>query len=71
MIQAPPAKLVRVPLLFVLALFMGLWRGELLGLKWDDIDWIEKTLEVRRNLQCAGPVSRSSLSGPERSHNFD
>jgi hypothetical protein len=28
--------------LFVLALFMGLRCGELLGPKWDDIDWIER-----------------------------
>ncbi|MGC4940497.1 tyrosine-type recombinase/integrase [Kribbella sp. DT2] len=45
------AKPTRLYALFVLALFMGLRRGELLGLKWDDIDWVEKTLDVRRTLQ--------------------
>ncbi|GAA1534515.1 site-specific integrase [Kribbella lupini] len=45
------AKETRLYALFVLALFMGLRRGELLGLKWDDIDWVEKTVEIRRTLQ--------------------
>ncbi|WP_112248081.1 tyrosine-type recombinase/integrase [Kribbella monticola] len=45
------AKPTRLHALFVLALFMGLRRGELLGLKWEDIDWAEKTLTVRRTLQ--------------------
>jgi hypothetical protein len=40
------AKPTRLYVLFVLALFMGCGAGELLGLKWDDIDWIEKTLDV-------------------------
>ncbi|GAB2565135.1 tyrosine-type recombinase/integrase [Kribbella endophytica] len=45
------AKPTRLYALFVLALFMGLRRGELLGLKWEDIDWAEKTVEIRRTLQ--------------------
>jgi integrase len=35
------AKATRLYALFVLALFLGLRRGELLGLKWEDIDFAE------------------------------
>jgi integrase len=45
------AKPTRLYALFVMALFMGLRRGELLGLKWEDIDWAESTVEIRRTLQ--------------------
>jgi integrase len=45
------AKATRLSALFVLALFLGLRRGELLGLKWEDIDFIENTVEIRRTLQ--------------------
>jgi integrase len=45
------AKPTRLYALFVLALFLGLRRGELLGLKWEDIDWAENTVQVRRTLQ--------------------
>jgi integrase len=52
----------------VLAVTTGLRRGELLALKWEDIDWDAKTLTVRRSLeQTAGaplrlkePKTRSS-----------
>jgi len=36
--------------LFVLALHTGMRRGELLGLKWQDINFVEGTLQVRRIL---------------------
>ncbi|MFL5626621.1 MAG: tyrosine-type recombinase/integrase [Ktedonobacteraceae bacterium] len=36
--------------LFVLALATGMRRGELLGLKWQDINFVEGTLQVRRVL---------------------
>lgn len=36
--------------LFVLALATGMRRGELLGLKWQDVNFIEGTLQVRRIL---------------------
>lgn len=39
---------------FAVALYAGLRRGELLGLKWDDVDLDQKTLTVRGNLQYAG-----------------
>lgn len=53
------AKPTRLYALFVLALFMGLRRGELLGLKWDDIDWTEKTVTVQRTLQRVNGALRA------------
>ncbi|MGW1343995.1 tyrosine-type recombinase/integrase [Kribbella sp. NPDC002412] len=45
------AKPTRLHALFVLALYLGLRRGEMLGLRWHDIDWAENTLQIRRTLQ--------------------
>ncbi|TDU89169.1 site-specific recombinase XerD [Kribbella voronezhensis] len=53
------AKTTRLYALFALALFMGLRRGELLGLQWHDIDWAEKTVEIRRTLQRVDGVLRA------------
>lgn len=36
--------------LFLMALFLGMRRGELLGLKWADIDFNEATLHIQRTL---------------------
>jgi integrase len=41
----------RLKALYTLALYLGLRRGELLGLRWEDIDLEHEFLEVRRNLQ--------------------
>jgi integrase len=53
----------RLEALYVLAVTIGLRQGELLGLKWDDIDLEIETLQVRRTLTTAkgGPV----LSAPK------
>ena len=53
----------RLAALYVLAVTTGLRQGELLGLKWDDIDLEVGTLQVRRTLTTAkgGPV----LSAPK------
>jgi integrase len=40
---------------YYLALATGMRRGELLGLKWQDVDWINHRLLVRR--QCCNPKS--------------
>ncbi|WP_344114481.1 site-specific integrase [Kribbella alba] len=37
----------------------GAPRGELLGLKWEDIDWADKTVEIRRTLQRVDGVLRA------------
>jgi integrase len=57
------AKGERLEALYVLAVTTGLRQGELLGLKWDDIDKEAGTLSVRRTLTTAkgGPV----LSAPK------
>jgi integrase len=57
------AKGDRLEALYVLAVTTGLRQGELLGLKWDDIDLEVGTLQVRRTLTIAkgGPV----LSAPK------
>ena len=48
----------RLEALYVLAVHTGLRQGELLGLKWDDVDLEAGTLQVRRTLTTAkgGPV---------------
>jgi integrase len=57
------AKGDRLEALYALAITTGLRQGELLGLKWDDIDLDVGTLQVRRTLTTAkgGPV----LSAPK------
>jgi integrase len=57
------AKWDRLEALYVLAVTTGLRQGELLGLKWDDVDMEAGTLQVRRTLTTAkgGPV----LSAPK------
>jgi integrase len=47
------AKGDRLEALYVLAVTAGLRQGELLGLKWDDIDLEVGTLHVRRTLTTA------------------
>lgn len=44
----------RLEALFVLALVMGLRRGEVLGLTWNDVDLDARTLHVRRSVQRVG-----------------
>ena len=57
------AKEDRLEALYVLAVTTGLRQGELLGLKWEDVDMEAGTLQVRRALTTAkgGPV----LSAPK------
>jgi integrase len=45
------AEMTRYRALFHLALHTGMREGELLGLKWDDLDWVTRQLHVKRQLQ--------------------
>src|SRR5215204_373350 len=44
----------RLEALYVLAVHTGMRRGELLGLKWPDVDWVNATVRVRRTLTRKG-----------------
>ncbi|CAN5714430.1 site-specific integrase [soil metagenome] len=60
----------RLEALYVLAVHTGLRQGELLGLKWDDVDLEEGSLQVRRTLSITknGPVfTAPKTSGSRRS----
>ena len=60
----------RLEALYVLAVHTGLRQGELLGLRWEDVDLDEGTLQVRRTLTTAkgGPVlSAPKTKGSKRS----
>jgi len=60
----------RLEALYVLAIHTGLRQGELLGLKWDDVDLEDGSLQVRRTLTMTkdGPVFTSpKTTGSRRS----
>jgi integrase len=60
----------RLTALYVLAIHTGLRQGELLGLKWDDVDLEDGSLQVRRTLAITknGPVLTSpKTTGSRRS----
>jgi integrase len=45
--------------LFYLAITTGMRRGELLGLKWEDLDWLKGTVKVDRQAsRCAGAEAK-------------
>jgi integrase len=48
----------RLAALYVLALYLGLRRGELLGLRWEDVELDEAKLEVVQTLQRVGGALR-------------
>jgi integrase len=43
--------------LFYLAITTGMRRGELLGLKWDDVDWIKQTIKVDRQVSSTSKTT--------------
>jgi integrase len=47
--------------LYVLAIHTGLRQGELLGLKWTDIDFTSGKLSVQRSLDADGTLQTDSL----------
>jgi integrase len=58
----------RLEVLYVLAIHTGLRQGELLGLKWDDVDLDDGSLQVRRTLAItkSGPVFTSPKTTSSR-----
>ena len=70
------AKGDRLEALYVLAVTTGLRQGELLGLKWDDVDLEAGTLRVRRTLttakggpQLTAPKTKGSRRTVKLTHN--
>jgi integrase len=58
----------RLEALYVLAIHTGLRQGEILGLKWDDVDLEDGSLQVRRTLAItkSGPVFTSPKTTSSR-----
>lgn len=61
------ARSDRLYALYVLALYLGLRRGELLGLRWEDLDLSGGVLEVRRTLQRVEGELRAVIPKTRRS----
>lgn len=61
------AKGDRLEALYVVAIHCGLRRGEILGLKWSDIDLDRKTLRVNRQIQRMRDGSGFGFSAPKNS----
>jgi integrase len=55
----------RLEALYVLAVHTGMRRGELLGLKWEDVDLEGQTVRVRRTLTRTGNGRRLALGEPK------
>jgi integrase len=53
--------------LYVLAIHTGLRQGELLGLKWDDVDLEDGSLQVRRTLAITKAATSPKTTGSRRS----
>lgn len=61
------AKGERLEALYTVALSLGLRRGEILGLRWDDIDLERSTLRVNQALQRIGGKLRQEETNTPRS----
>jgi integrase len=55
----------RLEALYVLAVHTGMRRGELLGLKWDDVDLDSQTVRIRRTLTRTDNGRRLALGEPK------
>lgn len=56
----------RLGVLFEVAVFTGLRRGELLGLRWTDVDLVGRELVVHRNLTATGEGRTKTDAGRRR-----
>jgi integrase len=56
----------RLGALFEVAVFTGLRRGELLGLRWSDVDLVGRELVVHRNLTTSGEGRTKTEAGRRR-----
>lgn len=56
----PIARIDRYGIGFILALFAGLRRGEILGLRWIDIDWEHAVLSIRKQRVKVGGTDQDS-----------
>lgn len=59
------SRSIKAYTMFHLLAFTGLRRGELLGLKWEDIDFSKKILSVKRNLIYNEQIKEYQLSVPK------
>lgn len=55
----------RLEALYVLAITIGMRRGEMLGLKWSDIDLENASVSIRRTLTRIDQGKRTALSDPK------
>ena len=52
--------------IFYLMLALGLRRGEVLGLRWEDVDFSEETVRIRQALTMPGDGDTPIIKGTRR-----
>ena len=66
-LKAAESEPINIKLLVETSLFTGLRRGEIVGLKWEDIDLEKQTLSVRRSIYK--PKASKAKEKPPKSKN--
>lgn len=63
----------RYHLFYLIALSTGMARGEILGLRWSDINWDKHTLSIRQTIvnTNAGPIVQASAKTENRERTLD
>lgn len=63
----------RYHLFYLIALSTGMARGEILGLRWSDINWEKNTLSIRQTIvnTNAGPIVQASAKTENRERTLD
>lgn len=69
-LKAAESEPINIKLLVKTSLFTGLRRGEIVGLKWEDIDLEKQTLSVRRSIYKP-KASKAKEKSPKSSGMFD